>query len=159
MLAGEICHRDVVIVRRDESIIDAAKLMRKHHVGTVIAVDERDGRRVPAGVLTDRDIVVEVIAGDVDPAAVDVGDIMSPELLTARESDDVADVLQAMRAKGVRRVPVVNDAGGLEGILALDDLLDLFAEQFADVRALLDRELKREASQRTPPTRGHKTLQ
>ncbi|KAF0191923.1 MAG: putative signal transduction protein [Gammaproteobacteria bacterium] len=159
MLAGEICNRDVVFVRRDETIIDAAKLMRKYHVGSVVAVDEQDGRRVPAGVLTDRDIVVEVIAGDVDPGVVRVGDVMRPELVTVRESDHVADVLDLMQQKGVRRVPVVNDDGELEGILALDDLLELFAGQFADVRALLDRELKKEQARHDPSPGGTSTIQ
>ena len=159
MLAGEICNRDVVIVRPDETVVDAAKLMRKHHVGAVVVVSEQDGRRVPAGMLTDRDIVVEVIAEDVDLGIVNIGDVMSRDLLAVRESDNVADVLGLMQKKGVRRVPVVNDDGGLEGILALDDLLDLFAEQFANIRALISGELKKEAARRDPSLAGNSTLQ
>lgn len=159
MLAGEICNRDVVIVRRDETVNDAAKLMRNHHVGTVVAVDDRDGRRVPAGMLTDRDIVVEVIAEDVDIGAVSVGDVMSYDLLTVRESDEIAGVLGLMQRKGVRRVPVVNDEGGLEGILALDDLLDVVAEQSANIRALITRGLQKETAQRDPSLAGQNMMQ
>ena len=148
MTVGEICNRDVVVVRRDDPVTEAARRMREHHVGDLVVVDEKPGGRVPVGILTDRDLVIEVIAKGVDLNAVTVGDVMSNQLLTAAEADDVADTIKIMRAKGVRRVPVVSRNKTLAGILAVDDLLDLYSEQIADLTALIAREQKREREKR-----------
>ena len=84
MSIGEICNREVVVARRDESALQAAKLLRRHHVGDLVVVDEHDGRRLPVGILTDRDLVMEVLAEVLGPEAVTVGDIMQTGLLYAR---------------------------------------------------------------------------
>jgi CBS domain-containing protein len=144
MLVGEICNREVVIANADESVMQAARLMRENHVGDVVVVEEQEGVRVPKGILTDRDIVIELIAQEVDLDEVDIGDVMSYELLIALESEDVLDILKRMRAKGVRRVPVVNQEGGLEGILTADDVIDLVAEQLKDLTGLTKRQLNEE---------------
>ena len=128
MAVGEICNREVVIAKKALSVVDAAQLMRKHHVGDLVVVEERNGRRHPVGIVTDRDIVVEVVAAGVSPDALKVGDIMSPEVATVRESEGLFEALRHMRDKGVRRMPVVDREGGLVGILTLDDLLNLLAE-------------------------------
>ena len=148
MPVGEICNRTVVIAERGNSIEQAAGLMREHHVGDVVVVDERNSRRIPVGVLTDRDIVVEVLAKGIDPRAVSVGDIMSLDLVTASEGDDFVDTIEAMRAKRVRRVPVVGQNGGLVGILAADDMIDPLAETLTDIAKLVHRERKVEESKR-----------
>ncbi len=62
MAVGEICNREVVIAEKTLSVVDAAQLMRTHHVGDLVVVEERAGRRLPVGIVTDRDIVVEVVA-------------------------------------------------------------------------------------------------
>jgi CBS domain-containing protein len=98
--------------------------------------------------LTDRDIVVEVLAEDVDPQSVAVGDIMSASLITAREEDELLDVVARMRNYGVRRMPVVNAQGGLEGILAVDDILELLAEQINGLAGLVTIEQRRERERR-----------
>jgi CBS domain-containing protein len=131
MSIGEVCNREVVIIDRRESVFDAAKLMREYHVGDVLVVEERDDARVPVGILSDRDLVVEVLAKALSPDAVDVGDLMSTDLLIARENDRLLDTIKSMRARGVRRIPVVDDSSALVGILALDDLIELIAEQLA----------------------------
>jgi CBS domain-containing protein len=105
--------------------------MRLHHVGDVVIVEDRKEMPVPVGIITDRDLVVELIADEVDLDAVTVGDVMSYELVTARTDDSIWETLKRMRGQGVRRIPVVNDQGGLEGILALDDILELLAEELS----------------------------
>lgn len=145
---GEICNRDTVFTRKDSSIGEAARLMREHHVGNLVVVEEAAGRRVPVGILTDRDLVIEILAKGVDMNAVTVGDIMSGELITARETDGIYDTLQRMRAKGVRRLPVVDAGGGLVGIVAVDDLLDLLADELTALARLVSREQARERSRR-----------
>ena len=145
MGVGEICNREVVVTEKALSVVDAAQLMRKHHVGDLVVVEEKDGSRRPVGVVTDRDIVVEVVAAGVNPEALTVGDIMSPEVATVREGEGLFEALRYMRDKGVRRMPVVDREGALVGILTLDDLLELLAEEMAELAKLVSHERKREA--------------
>ena len=148
MPVGELCNREVVIVEPDASISEAVRLMRDRHVGDLVVVERRAGQAVPVGMLTDRDIVVEVLAEDVDPQSVAVGDIMSASLITAREDDELLEVVARMRNYGVRRMPVVNAQGGLEGILAVDDILELLAEQINGLAGLVTIEQRRERERR-----------
>ena len=129
MSTGEFCTREVVITEKDSSILAVAQLMRTYHVGDVIVVEQRGEQAVPVGIVTDRDIVVEVIAQEVDLNAVTVGDVMSYDLLSVQEDEGIWEVLLQMCERGVRRVPVVNAEGGLEGVLALDDMIELLAEE------------------------------
>lgn len=148
MSAGEYCNRNVVIVEKESSLRDAIKLMRSKHVGDVVVVESRDGVAVPTGIVTDRDIVVEVLGEDIDPDAVNIGDIMSDVLVTANEDTKLLDTIKLMRRKGIRRLPVVNTQGGLEGILSVDDLLELIVEQLGDIVDLISREIDKEARTR-----------
>jgi CBS domain-containing protein len=148
MKVGEICNREVVVIDREAAILEAAQLMRRHHVGDVVVAEERGGTRVPVGILTDRDIVVELLAEQVPLEAVSVGDAMSSELLTVSEEEEVMDVLQRMRGRGVRRAPVVDRSGALAGILAVDDMIDLIAEQLSDLVKLIGNEQQRELQRR-----------
>lgn len=133
MKIGEICTVQTIFCRRDETVQEAALLMRKSHVGDLIVVDQPEGERIPIGILTDRDIVVSVIALGLDPASLLVGDIMSDDLLTASEGDDVYETIERMRFRGIRRVPVVNPGGGLIGIVSVDDLLEFLAEEMSEL--------------------------
>jgi signal-transduction protein with cAMP-binding, CBS, and nucleotidyltransferase domain len=129
MSTGEFCTREVVITEKNSSILEVAQLMRTYHVGDVIVVERREEQTVPVGIITDRDIVVELIAQEVDLDSVTAGDVMSPEPLTVDEDEGIWDVLLQMCDRGVRRVPVVNKSGSLEGVLALDDMIELLAEE------------------------------
>lgn len=144
MRVGEFCNRDVVIVDKGTQVLEAAQLMRSQHVGDLVIVEERAGKRIPVGIITDRDIVVEVIAKNVALDAISIGDVMSFELTTVSEEDDIFDTVKLMRAKGVRRVPVVDKQGALAGILAVDDLLGLLDEFVGDVTGVIVREQARE---------------
>ena len=131
MTVGHFCNREVVFAGRDSTIVEIAQLMRLHHVGDVVIVEDRGEVRVPVGIITDRDLVVGLIADGVDIDAVTAGDVMSYELITARTDDPLWETLKRMRGQGVRRIPVVDDQGGLEGILALDDVLELLADELS----------------------------
>ena len=148
MSIGKICNRETVVARAEDTIVEVSKLMRLHHVGDVVVIEPDEGANVPIGILTDRDLVMEILAQDLSPDAVTVGDIMSEEIVTAREEDGIWDTLQRMRIKGVRRVPVVDARGGLVGILALDDLLELLAGELADLSKIVRREEGRERTSR-----------
>jgi CBS domain-containing protein len=133
MRIGEICTTQPVSCTRDETVQGAALLMRKHHVGDLIVVDQPDGERVPVGIVTDRDIVVSVIALALDPSSLLVGDIMSDDLLIAKEEDDVYETIEKMRLRGIRRVPVVAQAGSLTGVVCVDDLLEFLADEMGEL--------------------------
>lgn len=148
MPVGEICNREVVFVQADQSAFEAAQLMRQHHVGNVVVVEERGGLRVPVGIVTDRDLVVGIVAPGLDPAAITVGDIMASELATVAENIGVFEAIQYMRAKGVRRLPVVDGRGGLAGIFTLDDLLELLADELIALARLVKREQRKEMMSR-----------
>lgn len=144
MTLGTICNREVVVVEDRSSIQEAAALMRNYHVGCLVVTEARAGRNFPIGILTDRDIVIELVALEVDPNTVTVADVMSQSLDCASETDDSLDTLKRMRQQGIRRMPVVNDQGGLIGLITLDDLLALLAEQLQDLAALVATEQRRE---------------
>ena len=133
MTVGKVCNRQVTIVDIEDSILDAVHLMRRHHVGDVIVTRPTPGGRRPVGILTDRDIVIELLGENVDPSAVGIKDVMSAELLTAIESDSIHDSIKRMRTAGVRRLPVVDADGKLVGIFTLDDAIDLICEQLGDI--------------------------
>jgi CBS domain-containing protein len=133
MRIGEICTTHPISCTRDESIQGAALQMRNHHVGDVVVVDQPDNERIPVGILTDRDIVVSVIALGLDPASLLVGDIMSDDLVTCTEADDVYETIERMRLRGIRRMPVLNAQGALAGIVSADDLLGFLAEEMGEL--------------------------
>ena len=148
MPVSEVCNREVVIVKRDTTVNEAAILMRQHHVGNVVVVEERNGIRIPVGIVTDRDLVVEIMAPELAQMTITVGEIMAPKLATVRGNTGVFEAIQYMRDEGVRRLPVVNGNGMLLGILTLDDLLELLAEELLGLSRLINQEQKKESKNR-----------
>jgi CBS domain-containing protein len=145
---ADICKREVIHAPREATVQVAAKLMRHYHVGTLVVVDEFNGSRLPIGVVTDRDIVIEVNAVDLDPKTITVGDIMAPELVTVREDEGLLQAVEIMRFKGVRRLPVVDEAGNLSGIVSIDDLFEALTEQMTEMARILGREREHETHNR-----------
>jgi CBS domain-containing protein len=141
MTIGDICRRHVIVVPKGESIIDAAKRMRMDHVGDVVVVEYRNGSRVPVGILTDRDIVLSIVASDPEHLAfLTVGDAMSSDLVTAQDDLGIADAFKVMKDRGVRRLPVVNADGALVGVVTSDDLLRFLASEVESLVQLITRE-------------------
>lgn len=148
MNVGEICTRTTVFAYKSMSVSDAARLMLEQHVGSLVVVEETDKGRVIVGILTDRDIVVAVVAYEFDAKAMTVADFMSSKLASCRTEDSVADVLSLMRHHGVRRLPVTDMHGTLIGIVALDDVLEILAEELQSAVQVIASERKREADLR-----------
>lgn len=148
MAIGQLCNRDVAFAGRETTINAAAKLMRHYHVGSLVVVDDLAGKRVPVGIVTDRDLVVEVEAMDLDPKVITVGDIMTSELVTVPENLGVLEAMEVMRFKGVRRLPVVDSEGRLAGIITIDDFLEVLAEEFTDLTRIISKEQAQEAQGR-----------
>ena len=138
--AGQICSRIVTIVQRDTPLVEAAQLMRSQHVGSLVVVDETSQGRLVCGILTDRDVVTAVVASEVDPATLTVEDVMTTDVVTALETDSVTDLVRTMRRRGVRRLPVTTAQRVLVGLVALDDVLSLLAEQLRAMALAIETE-------------------
>lgn len=144
MNIGELCNRETIIVLKDENIVEAAKLMRHYHVGDLIVVTKSEESNIPVGIITDRDIVMEVVANSADPKTVRVSEIMSQELVTAREDEGIHESIERMRTYGIRRLPIVDKEGVLSGILSVDDILEFLGEEIDDLIGLFNKEKRSE---------------
>ena len=147
MNVGNACTREVVTCLADTSLAEVATRMRDRHVGAVVVVDD-DKRRRPIGVVTDRDIVIEIVATGLDAKTITAGDVMLDGLATVTEDSGPLEAARAMRSRGVRRLPVVDRNGCLAGIVALDDLVHLLSTEMGHLARLVERQPKREAQLR-----------
>jgi CBS domain-containing protein len=149
MAVGDVCTREVVIVFRKDTVADACRLMRERHVGSVVVVGD-GGSNAPLGMLTDRDVAIGVVALGLDAEETLVEAVMRPGLAAVSESTPVRDAITIMRDQGVRRLPVVDHAQRLVGLLSADDLLDLLAGEISDLAVMLSRGIGREQRERAP---------
>jgi len=147
--ASEFCNREVVVVEKDAAVAAAARLMRQYHVGTVVVVQPGDKQRRPVGILTDRDIVLQFVAPGVAPDEISVSDAMATEFVTIGEDTGLFETVEMMKRHGVRRIPVVNAGGELVGLVAADDVLELLAEQLADLVAVTIAQRRQESDRRS----------
>jgi CBS domain-containing protein len=129
MPVGDYCRRGLWVARPDQTVREAACLMDRHRVGCVVVVDGTD----PVGILTDRDVALEVIRRKLDPDAVRVAELMQRPVVVAREDAPLRSALERMRSKGLRRLPVVNSEGQLVGIVTADDLVVILAAELAQL--------------------------
>jgi CBS domain-containing protein len=148
LTAGEVCTPIVTTAYRATPVSEAARLMREQHVGCLVVVEQADPGRVVVGILTDRDIVTAVVAKELDARLIAVGEVMSTDVVTVREQDSVLDLLETMRRKGIRRIPVTGPQGVLIGLVALDDLLEVLAEEMQAMAGAIGIGRKRESAAR-----------
>ncbi|MFQ5635646.1 MAG: CBS domain-containing protein [Gammaproteobacteria bacterium] len=146
MKVRDICMRNVISVNADDSIRTAAQLMREQHVGDVVVV--KDDRQRCIGILTDRDITIEIVANRIDPETLSVRDVMSDEVLMIDQEEDALEALDMMSRAGVRRLPVMNEARRLCGIISIDDIIGTLAESLLEVSTLSHRQRHREEYRR-----------
>ena len=143
-MVGQHCTRNVIVGRRGETLGEAAQRMRDSHVGTLVVVDNLEMRQ-PIGVLSGRDVVVGPVAQATEQvASLTIGDVMTTPAITARESESLDSALTTMERQGIRRLPVVDRAGSLTGILAVDDVLSHVMGELDKLVSLLARENERE---------------
>lgn len=124
----------VAVVEPDTTAVEAAQLMRHHHIGALVVVDAKEKTR-PVGILTDRDLVLSLMAEGLDPLVFTVGDIMSVELVVASAEMDAMDAVQLMRTNRLRRLIIVDDAGQLSGIVTMEDVLEFLTRELANLAA------------------------
>lgn len=149
MPINECCNLDIVCCEADTPIPQVAALMRTNHVGAVIVIEEQDGKRVPVGIVTDRDIVIQTIAQDVDANTFTAGDLMSAPLALVREDEGVVEALRMMRVHRVRRLPVITELGSLFGVVTADDLINLLATELTMLTDTIVDQFAREARVRS----------
>lgn len=148
MNIANLCRRRVVSVGVDATLKEAAALMRTEHVGALL-VTAADGAQPRAvGMLTDRDLAIEVLARDMDAHGLRVGQLASRGLVTVPENGDLSQAVAAMEAAGVRRLVVTAESGEVTGFVAADDLLSALADELSGLSRALRKGMAREAQQR-----------
>jgi len=159
MNIGSICTRDVIMVDASETLRQAAARMREYHVGALLVVSQSDGGQQAIGVITDRDLAIEVMARGIDGGAVRVADLAKGRLITVPASASLDEAIAAIEKEGVRRLLVTTADGRLAGIVSLDDLLDAVAAQMVNLARAVRGGLAREAARRRPlPTPDFSTV-
>lgn len=149
MIVGEYCNRDVVVINCNESVKNAAELMRHYHVGDLVLLEEQKNKKSPVGIVTDRDLVIEVMAAGIAPESLLIKDIITEPFSSVFENDNLLDALELMHSKKIRRLPVINNDKALVGIITLDDLIEILAENMAKVVDVIKLQQQKEAKQRT----------
>ena len=139
-----MCKFPVQTATRETTIAEAAQLMREGHAGALVVVDDGAKARKPIGIVTDRDIVVAIVALDLDPKIFLLDDLLNRPLVVGKGDQSIREGLAIMNAKGIRRLPVVNKAGALIGIVALDDLIGEMARDMKQVANVIEREITKE---------------
>ena len=144
MNVGDVCQHQVVTTPPSAGLSAAARVMRQEHVGYLVVVEPmaEEGRRKVVGVLTDRDIVIAVVAREADPRTLTVGDVMTRDPLLVNEHSPLDTTLSFMQEAGVRRVPVLDSSGALAGVLALDDALKVIALELDKIAGCIASEQK-----------------
>lgn len=143
----DIANTIVAVVEPETTALQTARLMRKHHVGALVVVETHDRTR-PIGIVTDRDLVLAVMAEELDPAVFTASDIMSRDLVVARADLDLQGAIALMHERKVRRLVVVDEAGRLRGMLTLEDVLEALSGDMAALVAGLRGARDREFAQR-----------
>jgi CBS domain-containing protein len=146
MQIGEVCTREVYIVRADEPLPVAVREMNNRHIGAVVVVESGGDVIRPVGITTDRDIVRGLVDRRADLSSLTVGDVMTKNPLTLLETSSVAQGIERLSARGVRRAPVVSEGGDLVGIVTFDDLLPVLAEELTALAKLVGTQATRESS-------------
>jgi CBS domain-containing protein len=142
MYVGDICSRNAIYVSQQDSVLNVARIMREQHVSSVVVIDDFGGKIRPQGIITERDLVVEVLAAKIDPSVVTAEDILTCELVCVTEKHDVREALKYLRYYGARLAPVVNVDGVLVGVFSIEGSLSKLSEEFTEVVTLLSNEQK-----------------
>lgn len=115
---ADVMTSDVISVASSASAYEAAELMRDHDIGDVLVMDNGS----VSGVVTDRDLVVRVLADHMDPGSTTVAEVSSDDVVSVRPDAPVSAAVQLMRDRAVRRLPVIGDDGQVQGMLSIGDL-------------------------------------
>jgi len=137
MKLSQICSHEVQVIEPQEPLVEAARRMLQHQIGALVVVQKHQAGARPIGIITDRDIVCGQYLKKADIHLLIVSDVMTSEPGMLYEDSELAEAIETLRTWGVRRAPVVNDAGELRGIVTLDDLLPAVATELNNLSLLV----------------------
>lgn len=140
MPISNLCSKDVVCIKQSDTLQEAARLMKKQHIGGLVVVDDEDQ---PVGILTDRDITLTAVADNL-PASTSVENAMSKNIVTVHKDEGISEVINKMEHEGVRRIIVVDENRKACGLVSFDDLVQLLAEELNSLGRLIQRQLENE---------------
>jgi CBS domain-containing protein len=149
MNLADLCQRDIISVNAEASIHKAAELMRVHHIGALALTDPEDPTRV-VGVVTDRDLVINLLAQDRLLQEQTIGAFSTPHLIRVPGTASVHEAVQTMTHHGVRRLFVTEADGRLMGLVSLDDLLVHLADELGGLAQALRIGIDLESSRTSP---------
>ncbi|MDD1706692.1 MAG: CBS domain-containing protein [Methanoregulaceae archaeon] len=127
---------NVLSVKPDATVQFVAELMKEKNIGCIVVTENHK----PVGIVTDRDIALRGISLCGEPENALIESIMSRDILTIRKDAGIFDAIQEMKSAGVRRMPIVDAAGRLVGLLTVDDLIRLLAREMADIARIIGKE-------------------
>jgi len=140
MLSGEYCNRDVVFVGDSDYVTKAAELMRDNHITHVVVIQSKFGKNIPVGIISDRDIVIDFIASQVDIHNTPIKNLLKSNIVVVDEHDDLMVTIKRMRMSGLGRVIVVNSNGELIGVLSIDEIIGVISESIMDLEQIMIRD-------------------
>lgn len=140
MTIGKFCKHEIVTAAKNTSVFKATQLMKMHNIGNIVVVDESNGG-IPIGIFTDRDVAIRIVADEIDPRVLTIGDAMSQDLLILKDHQDIQEAVDMMCAKGVRRAPIINQQGKIIGIATVDDLILLLADELGGLAKLIRKQI------------------
>jgi len=144
MSIERIYTREIIGTQRSASLQEAAVLMRKHHIGTLVVTEDDPNNDQAVGIVTDRDLVIHAMAEGISAGEISVGEVMTPGLASVPLRADLHEALETMRAGGLRRLIVKGEDGGIAGILSLDDIVDALAADISSLAGVIRSERERE---------------
>lgn len=148
MNVSRIYTRSLIATQRSNSLQKAAALMRQHHVGALLVTDDEPHCDRAIGIITDRDLVVQVIADGISPEKRTIGEVMTHGISTISDTSDVHEAIEVMRSDGIRRLAVADEHGTLLGVLSFDDVIDAIAVELSSLADSIRSEREREISER-----------
>jgi CBS domain-containing protein len=154
MNVGYICRRHVVAIDAESTLIEAASLMRDQHVGALVVTTETPDGALVTGIVTDRDLVIDVLARGLDTRGARIGELANRRLVSVSEDEAVSSAIETMHRSGVRRLLVTNGDQGLTGIVSLDDLLDACASELDGLAKVIRSGIERESVKATQATKA-----
>ena len=156
MKVGKYCNHNIVVGEVSDSLLNAARLMHGQNTVYLVVIEKIGNFIKPIGILTCRDILNQCIIENIDPATINLADIIISEPVLAREDDGVDITVTRMSEMDLRCIPVVNNLGQLIGIFTIDDLIKVFLDEKDQRKLLADR--TKEAGQNPHSMAGNHTV-
>lgn len=143
MSIKNLCNKKVITIKKDATLNNVSELMLKNHIGSIVVVETINGKQIPAGIVTDRDIALTVGAIS-KPGEIRVDQIMQSNPIVIKESDSMYETIGKMNRHGVKRLPVISDHGALCGIISADDILTLMGDDISKLTKIRESQLRNE---------------